>query len=32
VKTSQKPAPSLAPFAAQPGFDSLGKALLGKGK
>jgi hypothetical protein len=32
VKPAQKPASSLAPFAAPQVFDSLGKALLWKGK
>jgi len=32
VKAIHKPAPGMAQFATQPVFDSLGKALLGKGK
>jgi hypothetical protein len=32
VKAAQKPASGMAQFATQPVFDSLGKALLGKGK
>jgi hypothetical protein len=32
VKQASKPASSLAQFTAPPTFDSLGKALLGKGK